>query len=328
MNSANSQVLPAPPNIIRTLLTGFDAVSNHIYLILFSFLFDLFLWFSPRIRVLELLRGYFDQSIGAGSYPSPQVGELIQDGRETILGAIELFNLTSALRAYPIGVPSLMANRPAIANPMGPLIVWEVPSFAGSLLIWLIIGLVGVGLGTLYFSFIAETVLKGKINWKAALRKFPNQFLQTIFLSIFLLVMLIGVIVPISCVLPFLLSGGNTLVRISIFIYIAFIFWLLFPLIYSPLGIFVYDDKIGKSISRGSRLVRRTAPISLLFILALFVLNQGLDVLWSIPSETSWFTLVGILGHAFIATGSLAALFIFYRDLNLYVQRLEGLLSK
>jgi hypothetical protein len=48
--------------------------------------------------------------------------------------------------------------------------------------------------------------------------------------------------------------------------------------------------------------------------LIIFVLGEVLNTLWRVPQETSWLTLVGILGHGFVTTSLLAASIIYYRD--------------
>jgi hypothetical protein len=50
------------------------------------------------------------------------------------------------------------------------------------------------------------------------------------------------------------------------------------------------------------------------------LLSKGLDLLWLAPPETSWMTLVGVVGHAFITTGLLASSFIYYRDADHWVR--------
>ena len=49
-------------------------------------------------------------------------------------------------------------------------------------------------------------------------------------------------------------------------------------------------------------------------LLAVMLIRQGLDLVWSLPSEDSWSLLVGILGHACVATGLTAGTFVFYRE--------------
>lgn len=55
------------------------------------------------------------------------------------------------------------------------------------------------------------------------------------------------------------------------------------------------------------------------FVIVAMVLSQGLNFLWRIPPSDSWMTLFGIFGHAFVSTALLAASFIYYRDLNIWV---------
>jgi hypothetical protein len=54
----------------------------------------------------------------------------------------------------------------------------------------------------------------------------------------------------------------------------------------------------------------------------ILLISQGLDLLWQVPPQTSWFTLIGLIGHAFIVTGLLAASFVYYRDAGYWVDNL------
>jgi hypothetical protein len=48
-----------------------------------------------------------------------------------------------------------------------------------------------------------------------------------------------------------------------------------------------------------------------------------------VPKSDSWMTLIGISGHAFITTALLAASLVYYRDMNVWIQRtLEQLQRK
>lgn len=67
-------------------------------------------------------------------------------------------------------------------------------------------------------------------------------------------------------------------------------------------------------------MARFTLPTSGLFILAVFLLSTGLNYLWSVPPDDSWMVLVGIAGHAFIRTALLSASFVYYRDMNAWLQ--------
>ena len=61
MDTAESQVIQPPPSLIKALMAGFDAITNHLGLILFPIALDLLLWFGPHVSVMNLLKSYLDQ---------------------------------------------------------------------------------------------------------------------------------------------------------------------------------------------------------------------------------------------------------------------------
>jgi hypothetical protein len=65
---------------------------------------------------------------------------------------------------------------------------------------------------------------------------------------------------------------------------------------------------------QGFRLVRLTLIPTGIMLLLVLVISQGLDLLWRLPAADSWFSVVGVIAHAFIAAGLLAATFIYYKQ--------------
>ena len=63
-------------------------------------------------------------------------------------------------------------------------------------------------------------------------------------------------------------------------------------------------------------------------MLSVFILSQGLDYLWNVPPNDSWVILVGIFGHAFIATALLSASFVYYRDMTVWLQTVSERLQQ
>ena len=139
------------------------------------------------------------------------------------------------------------------------------------------------------------------------------------------MILLLVIAIPFSCLFSvFLLSGFGfeQVALIAALVFGVLLVWLLIPLLFSPHGIFVNQRVIWASIFDSIRLTRFTLPSTSLLFLTIFVLSEGLDVLWNMPEDNSWFTLVGITGHAFVATSLLAASFFYYRDADRWVQRL------
>ena len=92
-----------------------------------------------------------------------------------------------------------------------------------------------------------------------------------------------------------------------------------FPLIFSPHGIFTFRSGVWATVMQSLQMTRATLPGTGLFLLAVVVLSQGLNMVWRLPKESSWISLIGIVGHAFITSGLLAASFVYYRDAQRFV---------
>lgn len=322
MNTADPQVLPAPPSLIKSLMAGFDAISNHIGLILFSLALDLLLWLGPHVRLVALVESLFGRAARLPEMQAAEIAEMMRAGREQWMQIAEHFNLLGILRTFPVGVPSLMLSRAPATTPAGTAPVWEIDSLLVTMGLGLVLVLVGLLAGTLYFAVVAQAALDGKVAWRSALQSWPRTYGQVLLLALFWLVLLLVMTVPFSCVFSFLLIGGMDLGRFALLLYGGLLIWLLLPLAFSPHGIFVNQHTMWNSVREGARLVRVTLPTTGLLLLVILVLSEGLDVLWRVPPEDSWLVIVGIAGHAFVTAGLLAGSFVYYRDADHWLQKM------
>jgi hypothetical protein len=322
MNSHRTQTLSAPPSLIASLKAGFDAITNHIALILFPIGLDLLLWFGPHFKLSRLVEALERQAELLFNGQDPTFDQLLQANRELWALAAERINLLAALRSYPVGIPSLMASILPVSNPVGAPPVLEVASALGVGIIWIVATLIGLAVGALYFGVVAQAALTNQINWREVWRDWPKASLQVILLALFWTGLLIAVSIPGSCVISLAALGGLTLAQCALLLYLGVLLWIFFPLVFSPHGIFVSGQKMFHSVKTAVVLTRYTLPNTSLFLLAVILLSKGLDMLWQVPGETSWLALVGVAGHAFVTTGLLAASFIYYRDANRWVQQM------
>jgi hypothetical protein len=116
-----------------------------------------------------------------------------------------------------------------------------------------------------------------------------------------------------------------SLAQVALFFSLLFAMWIIVPIFFSAHGIFVKSENLFRSMLSSLHLSRFTLPTSSFFVISVAVLSQGFNILWLTPSTSSWMMGVSILGHAFITTSLLAASFIYYRDMNAW---LETLLEK
>lgn len=318
MNSINVKAMPVPPSLMKALMAGFDAISNHLGLILFAILLDLAIWFGPRLRLDSLWQSIIARPMALSGLQGADILERMQ----TVFQGL---NLLGALRTFPVGIPSLMVTRSPSSAPLGTPLDWQVPTVDIALLLWISFTLLGLAAGTLYFLVVSQAALLGKVTWRQSIQYWPRACLHVILLFCVWIALLALALVPMSCFLSILLFSGigsGTGTALILIMFAVVLLWLFMPLIFSPHGIFAYHYSVFDSIRESIRLSRWTLPTTSLFLVILVVLSEGLDALWNVPTETSWFMLVGVAGHAFITTSLLAASFIYYNDAFAWVKRL------
>lgn len=328
MMNATNPAMPVPPKMIKSLRAGFDAVANHVAVIIFPILLDILLWLGPHVQIKQLLSNLIETMTSSSAWNASQTEALLGENLELMQQTANRLNLLTSLRAYPVGVPSLMAGKLPIEIPGGSPILWDIPN------IWLIIGivltlyLVGLGMGSLYFSFVAQAAVDGKMQWVQAIRDWPRAMLQVLSLTLALIIVLLVISIPTSCILSMIAWGGISMGQLAIFIFLGAIVWLGFPLIFTPHGIFADRSNVLMALRKSIRITRMTLPATSIFFLAILVISQGLDILWRVPAENSWLMLVGVAGHAFVTTGLLAASFVYYRDADRWVQSILAKMVK
>jgi hypothetical protein len=186
--------------------------------------------------------------------------------------------------------------------------------------------LAGWVVGGLYFRWVSRTTLGAERGMRIGS---GWAIIQTLILSAIWLVGMLMFFIPVTLLLTVLTMFSPAIASGAFFMLLLLSFWLVVPLFFTPHGIFVREQNALHSIFTSLRMARFALPTNGLFVLAWFVLSIGLNYLWSVPAADSWMTLVGIGGHGFITTALLAASFVYYRDMNVWLQTvLERLQQK
>lgn len=322
MNPVNSQVFPSPPNLINSLLAGFEAISQHLGLVIFSISLDVWLWIGPKIQIQNFVQSFLDWIARNTTSPTPGTTGFVELNVDAIGLIGDKLNLVSFIRTFPIGIPSLIITHSLSDNPLGKPVSWQVPSIVVLIGITLGIILIGFLAGSIYFDFLYQAALRRRINWKETINHLPWNFSQVLLLSLFWLGVLIAASIPLACIAPLLLSGNGSLGTFFLVGYACILCWLLLPVVFAPHGIFVEGYSMWTSITASARITRITFPSTFLFILTALLLSQGMDIIWNITSDSSWLTGLSIIGHAFISASLISASFIHYRDAKIWIERI------
>jgi hypothetical protein len=319
MNLQKLEKLPPPPGVINSLRAGFEVVSSHVWLILAPIAMDVFLWLGPRVGVENFLSSIAARLIELMAGTSPFPPQDIQALNTTV----EFFgrlNLMSWLRTFPVGIASLEAyafqNELQLQTPLGLPLVLQVGSFL-SLIGWVFLltvaGWIG---GGLYFRWVSVTTLGEE---EAGISLF-RAIAQTFLLSFGWVLAATIVLMPVMFILGALTAVSPVLGNTILIVILLLSYWLIVPLFFMPHGIFARKQNALYSVLSSLRMSRFTLPTSGMFVFSVFLLARGLSYLWNVPKNDSWMTLVGIGGHAFITTALLAASFVYYRDMNVWIQ--------
>jgi hypothetical protein len=312
--TTQSHEMQPPPSLLAALRGGFNAITNHIGLISFPIVLDLLLWMGPQVRLTQLIQSMVDQMAEFYAQAEMEAAELLAAGEEMWSLLAESFNLAIGLRTYPLGVFSLMSSRLPVETPLGTPLVLGVDTLGGVLLGWLLISLMGLAAAALYFKVIAQAALHDQVNIAEAIYQWRWIFIQFLILTVAWFVFIILVGIPGSILLSLMVFTQSPLILCVLVLFLGFFFALIIPLLLTPHGIVASEKPIFEAVKSSIRIVRMTLPATSMFFLVAVVLSEVLDILWRVPAEDSWLTLVGIIGHAFITTGLLAASFIYYRD--------------
>ncbi|GAB4505445.1 MAG: hypothetical protein Fur0043_24400 [Anaerolineales bacterium] len=319
METEQLQTLPPPPGIVGSLKAGFDTIASNVVVILLPLALDLWLWLGPHLRVERLFKTLFDemaQYSATNGLPATEIGTT-PEMYTALLGELSKFNLMSLLRTFPVGVFSLMSGKMPTETPFGSATMVYVDSplaLAG----WtFLLTLAGWVLGGVFFRWVSFVVADPS---KPTALRLGYCVTQTVLFSTLWLLLIFLLGIPLSMALAVLLLISPALAQGLVLIVGLLSMWLVVPLFFTPHGIFLRQENMLTSIYTSLRMARFTLPTSSLFVLTVFLIAYGLDYLWNIPAANSWMALVGIAGHAFITTSLLAASFIYYRDMQVWLQ--------
>ena len=318
----DAKTLPPPPGIIGSLRAGFDVTAGHITAILMPVALDLILWLGPRLSLNTLAQpvlNYIQQGMTAnGGFKPEDVTSMMTLYQQSF----KAFNVLALLRTFPVGVASLISGKLPGLTPLGMPTTMQIDSYLNLVGLVFLLTLIGWLFGGLYFRWVAAIVTPENLPSTVGV------LIQTLFYSVVwvLVCWILGLPIIFTVSLIFMF---NSVVGEVVLVLLAFIsMWLIVPVFFSPHGIFVKKQNAFASILGSFQMARFTLPTSSLFVLTVFLLAYSSNFLWAIPTNDSWLTLVGILGHGFVTTALLASSFKYYRDMTAWLQtvlaRLRG----
>ncbi|MCX6079460.1 MAG: hypothetical protein NTW32_07995 [Chloroflexi bacterium] len=303
--------LPPPPGAVTALVNGFNAIAGNVAVILFPAALDIFFWLGPRIKADALLAPIIEAlpDIQAQA-PAEQVkifSQLMTDFQNGL-------NLFSLVRTFPMGIFSLMSANISAKAPYGMRPALDTSGWLAAFGIMILLTVLGWVAGSLYFRSVSRVALK--------LQEGPGilrSLLHGVLLSVVWMLFFTLANLPMLIVL-WVMTLLNTLLRTILLIMLSIpVAWVLMAIFYSFYGVFAKNQNAFESTRSSIRMLRYGLPPLGWFTMLTILISQGMDLLWRTAPADSWMMGVGILGHAFVSTSLLAASFIYFRDLNIWI---------
>jgi len=294
------------PGIMAALSGGFEFTTSHIWLIVLPIVLDVLYWLGPRLKVDVLLA----RTIEAMETDIGQIALIEQS-----LSLAPQVNLLSTLSLPLLGVPTLMGGSIPELTPLATGTV-QVDSVSTWLMLYLGLSAGGLLLATVYLGSLGWALQdnegRGRATSAGLIWRVIRQTVRLFGAILVFLLLLITVFLPLMPIAIVLgLAGGGGLAALVLLLGVLLVVFYMSMVL--P-GLMFAELPVVEAVMASLRLVHRYRLQTALLLLVIVLVDTGLDLLWQLADSGTWLTLASIAGHAFVNTGFVAALFLFYRD--------------
>lgn len=304
-------------SIIEALTAGFNTITRRLWLILIPVALDVYLWLGPKISIARLVRR-LDPLLTPEATMNLSESDAynLAMSREAFIEMGESFNLFSLLSNTFLGLPNLIVIGSSNLSPNQPTM--EVANGWIGLGLVVAFVLISVVIACFYLVIIAQVVRDGKVNLENMSRRVLSVSGRIVALGIIMLLIMLVLILPISIFLTLVafVSQGFAIMLLGAFSLMAF--WgsiiVMVYLFYFIDDLVINENGLLQSVWNSMIMVRRNLWPTLGIILLTNVLGAGLMLIWQRLVFASWGMVIAILGNAFVGSGLVAAVMIFYMD--------------
>jgi hypothetical protein len=339
VNDPRSKAPVKPIGVLAAFVAGFDRVAAKPILILPPLVLDLILWFGPHLTLPFLAKLVPETMSALGDMMGPDSGYITDMNAVQLMltSLIERYNVMSALSSIPLGIPfnllftvaslpaglpSVMAGRMPVLSPLGKPQIVGLGNFPEFVTIWLVLTSIGLGLGVFYHRWLARQtspeaeLISGWQAWGRMLLLFAAVYVGGAILLMvsFMIATFIGLLLPFfSGIVPMLL--------------LVLFFWATVYFAFTTHGIVLYRFRVVKAMLESARVVRLNLLSSIGFLFLCFIITWLGSQIWIRPDEETWYSVLALIGHAFVSTTVIAASYIFYQSRRSWLLRIQASLA-
>ncbi len=308
VDAAEGRPKPAPISVFKALSTGFDRVTARPALLLPPLLLDLLLWLGPRLGIRRMIEAWSEQVFDPATV-DPLLAEQAQAVQAMTAELAQRFSLVMGLSPMPGGVPSLMTARLPLDSPVSWTLPVQVDDPLAALGRWLVFIVLGLGIGAAFNQLVASQVAR-----PAATARLGRIWLRFIWMTAALYLGVVGaglvllVVAAVAALVTpmlsfFLVMGG-----------VGLLFWLVVYLAFTPHGIVRYGFGLVRAMADSMLVVRFNLLAALGFLAVSSLIGSAANLVWAMPREDSWLTMLAVVGHAFVSAMLLTGSYAFYQS--------------
>lgn len=293
------------PGIAATLGAGFDLVTRHLWLVAIPVLLDLFLWLGPRLSFQPLIDDLIGRFLAQPTLIDPTAT------LEALAGRTNLFSYLSVALT---GVPALMTGLTPEKTPLATR-AYEVASWGQWVGLLLLLTLAGLMLAAVYYTLIARAAAGPEAKrWGGIAGHSLRSYGRLLALALVFFLLTVAIVLPISIVAAFLGLLSQLMATLVLMAAPVLLLWLVIFMSFTPQGMVLNRRPFFRSLLESVRLFQSNFLAASTLLILVVVIGQVMNWLMLAADDGSWLTLASVLGHAFVSTSLVAALFIFYRD--------------
>lgn len=305
--------------VIDTLTAGFDTVVRRPWLLLVPVLLDLALLLAPKVSVAPVYDAISVALEREQAIAQEEVVGAVGEQLEFLRSVAEETNLLSLLSVNRLLLPSIAALRPI--DPESDRVIPIADPIRALLVVLVSVG-VGLFIACAYLTLLAQQTRGHRNNLAQLGRLVPLFWLRT--LGVLGIVFLfgvslagLGIVVALVAQVAVLLGVpglAQGLTGVFFFAIWMALLWLSFYLFFVPQALTLAEASPLTAVKQSFIVVRSSFWRSLGLVILVNVISTGLGFLWGAMMSSSAGTVAAIVANAFVGTGLIAAVFIYFRE--------------
>lgn len=312
--------------IIDSLSAGYRFLFRCPQLLLIPVLLDLFLWFVPRLSIAPLLQrlaDFYQETATVQGVPDDLV-DLNRQMAEMLNMLGEQFNLLDLMvSSILLHVPSLMT----VVQPLPGTSATELNNPLLVLALAIVLSILSILIGVVYISLLAQNlpIGEGERAWTTSefLATVLRQWLQVLLFVLLVMGGLLAIYIPASIGIALLSLISPALGSFAGLVLGGLTVASVFYLYFATIGMVMDNLSIRVAVTRSFGLVRHSFWPTLGFVILTNMITLGFALLLNpLAMRPPAGTIVAILGNAYIGTGIVLGLLVFYRTRHLQLNDL------